>query len=261
MRFSSLLRTMREHWYLVLSGIVSTALLCFAAGSYVPPTYQAEASVLLVPAKSTVAANGENPLLGIGGLQPTADTVARAMTDAGVQDQLFAAGATGEYVVLLDPISKGPVLLVTVKDSSSAAALTTLRLLTGQIPKVLNGLQDRLSVPSRAALSTMVIAQDKEAELVLKDRIRLFGAIIGLGLGITFGLLVFLESRARQRSFPLTRRGKSAEAAAEPKTPKPVNGNGARPGEPQRPSPATPERQPTRVRVGPEDDETVRLKL
>lgn len=254
MRFSSLLRTMREHWYLVLSGLVSTALLCFAAGSYIPPTYQVEASVLLVPAKSPVAnnPNGENPLLGIGGLQPTADTLARAMTDAGLQDDLFAAGATGEYTVLLDPISKGPVLLVTVKDSSPTSALTTLNLLGREIPKVLAGLQDKLSVPSRAAVSTMVIAQDKQANLVLKDRIRLFGAIVGLGLGITFGLLVFLESRARQRSLPLTRRNK---AEPEAKAPQPVNGNGTRS------APAVPERQPARVRVGPEDDETVRLKL
>lgn len=224
MYFSSLLRAMRRHWYVVLSGLLSTAMLCVAAASFVPPDYEAQASLLLLPARTT--AGGDNPLLAIGGLQPTADTIARAMTDSGVQLALFEAGATGQYEVLLDPISKGPVLLVTATDSTPEAAMTTLRLVAAQVPLLLADLQKKLSVPTRARLSTMVIAEDRQAQLVLKSRIRLLGAVAGLGLALTFGLLVFLGSRDRQMPFAWLRRATPSDD--EPAVPPRAAANGGR---------------------------------
>src|ERR1700761_1577062 len=120
MYVSSMLRTGRKHWYWVLAGVVATVLLAVAAVKTVPADYSAKASVLLLPAKTPNG--GDNPLLGIGGLQPTADTMARAMTDSMVAERLADAGATGTYEVILDPISKGPVLLITSEGKSPEEA-------------------------------------------------------------------------------------------------------------------------------------------
>jgi hypothetical protein len=198
MYLSSMLRTGRKHWYWVLAGVVATVLLGVAAAAFVPAEYEAQASVVVLPAKTPNG--GENPLLGIGGLQPTADTLARAMTDSVVQDRLTRAGATGKYEVVLDPISKGPVLVVTADGPSPGVAITTLRLVVDEVQRLLKSLQTRIDVPTRAQMSTAVIAQDDKAGLVLKSRIRLLGAVIGIGAAFTFGLLVYLESRDQQRA-------------------------------------------------------------
>jgi hypothetical protein len=179
----------------MVAGLVATASLCVAAASAVPAKYEAKASLLLLPAPS---ANGDNALLGIGGLQPVADSLARAMTDSGVADDLVRAGAKGNYEVVMDPISKGPVLLITVTDLTPAGAVTTLRLVIAEVQQVLRDLQSRLSVPAKAQLDSTVLARDKVGKLVLKSRIRTLGGVVGLGLALTFGVIVFLDSRAQQ---------------------------------------------------------------
>lgn len=260
MYFSNVLRTARKHWYLLLSGLVSTAAFCIAASSFVPADYQAQASVLLLPAKTGVA-GGDNPLLGIGGLQPTADTLALAMTDSGVQDTIFRNGATGEYQVLLDPISKGPVLSVTAKNHTPQSAMSTLQLVVAELPKVLTDLQARVHVPAKAQLSTMVVAQDREAKLVLKSRIRLLGGVAGLGLALTFGALVFLGSRDQQRTSTSPRRTQSrilqAALPAEPA----VNGKRLGRARSRRTAPSLMDRghRPDGGSGGPDNDETVRI--
>jgi hypothetical protein len=217
MYYADLLRTIRRFWYFAVAGLVATAMLCLLAARVVPPDYEAQAKVLMVPALAPATPGGaDNPLLGIGGLQPTADTLALAFGDSTVQDALVKEGTTGTYEVVLDPVSKSPVLSVTATDSSPAAAMTTLKLVVAEVPRVLADLEGRIAVPKRARLSTLVISQDQQAELVLKSRVRLLGAVGGLGLALSFGLMVFLSSRERQRQFAAPRRSASGSAGSEP---------------------------------------------
>jgi hypothetical protein len=218
MYYADLLRTVRRFWYVALAGVVATAALCFLAARVIPPDYQAQAKVLMVPARAPATPGGDNPLLSIGGLQPTADTLALAFADTTVQERLAKEGVTGKYEVVLDPVSKSPVLAITATDSSPAAALATLKLVVGEVPKVLADLQGKVDVPVRSQLSTLVIAQDQKATLVLKSRIRLLGAVGGVGLAVTFGLMVFLFNRDRQRNTIGFRRSAPPSAPSGPAT-------------------------------------------
>jgi hypothetical protein len=214
MYVSNFVRTVRSHWVLVLSGLLMTVGLCVAATVLVPPTYQADASVLLLPPRSADG-TGENQYLNLGGLQPTTDAVSRAMTDSDVQKQLADAGATGAYVINTDPTTNGPVLLVSVTDASRAATLNTLKLVLDRLPIVIADLQEKVSVPVRSRLTSTVIAQDRTAGLVLKSRLRVLAAAIGLGLALTFGGVVFLDSRAGQLENGRRRRAEPVEPEAE----------------------------------------------
>jgi hypothetical protein len=193
----------RSHWYLVVAGLVATAALCVVATTVVPAKYEATARVYLY---QKAANPGDNALLGIAGLQPLADTLSLAMTDSSVQDDLFRAGARGDYQVQLDPLAKGPVLQVTATDLTPAASMSTLRVVIAEIQKVLTNLQDEHAVPQKARVDSGVLAQDRTGTLVLKSRVRLLGAVIGLGLALTFGGIVFLDSRAQQRAGSWSRR-------------------------------------------------------
>jgi hypothetical protein len=218
MKFSDLLGSMRRQWLVVLSGLLVTVGLCIAAMNVAPPGYQAEASVLLLPAASD-SAGGANPYLSLGGLKPTADAVARAMTDSGVQGRLEKAGAGGEYDIKTDPTTNGPVLLVTVTDRTPAETLNTLDLVLAEVPKVLTEMQARVPVPASALLGSSAIAQDQAAELMLKDRLRVLAAVAALGLAVTFGAVVFLDTRARQRATSRRRRtGSSGRKVVDDET-------------------------------------------
>ena len=188
-------RTVRRHWYLVVTGLVATACLAVAALSLVPRTYEAAASVLLIPR----GAPGENPYLALSGLQPTCDAVARAMSDSEVQQQLEDSGARGEFLVETDRTTNGPILLITAKDTLPSGVLDTMQLVVAQVPRTLDSLQQDVGVPQRVRMTSTVLAQDRVANPVLKTRIRAVVAAVGVGLALTFGGVVFFDGLAKQR--------------------------------------------------------------
>jgi hypothetical protein len=192
MLFSTFFRTLRRQWLVATAGLLVTVGLAAAALSLVPATYQASASVLLLP-KGGSGAAGENPYLSLGGLQPTTDAVARAMLDSQVQKSLADRGAHAQYVVDTDRATNGPIIVITSQDSSPAEVLTTLRLVVAQVPRTLDGLQQAVNVPVRARMSLTVLTQDRRADAVLKGRIRALVAAVGLGLALTFAAVVFFD--------------------------------------------------------------------
>jgi uncharacterized protein involved in exopolysaccharide biosynthesis len=206
MLFSTFFRTLRRRWLVAAAGLLVTIGIAAAALSLVPPTYQASASVLLLP-KGGTGAQGENPYLSLGGLQPTCDAVARAMLDSQVQKSLADQGARAEYVVDTDKATNGPIILITAQDQSPALVLTTLRLVVAQVPKTLDSLQQAVNVPTRARMSLTVLTQDRRADAVLKSRIRALVAAVGLGLALTFASVVFVDGiLANRRSRKATMR-------------------------------------------------------
>lgn len=60
MYLRDLVASMIRRWYFIVTGVLLTGVLGFLAFSFVPVTYQASGSVLLLPPKSSVGARG-NP--------------------------------------------------------------------------------------------------------------------------------------------------------------------------------------------------------
>src|SRR5690554_2295684 len=60
-------RALLRRWYFVLVGLLATAAGVYGIQQYIPITYKAEASVVLVPPKTAVI-EGENPYLYMGAL-------------------------------------------------------------------------------------------------------------------------------------------------------------------------------------------------
>jgi capsular polysaccharide biosynthesis protein len=198
MLFSTFLAALRRRWLVATAGLCVTICLAVAALSFVPPTYEATASVLLLP-KGGTGAQGENPYLALGGLQPTTDAVARAMLDSQVQKSLADRGARGNYVVDTDRATNGPIIEITAEDPSAAVALTTMRLVVEQIPRTLDSLQQAVNVPTRARMSLTILTEDRQATTVVKTRIRALVASVGIGLALTFAAVVIVDGYLNNR--------------------------------------------------------------
>ncbi|MEO9239028.1 MAG: hypothetical protein ABI418_13175, partial [Jatrophihabitantaceae bacterium] len=130
MSFASIGRALVRRWYVSVLGILITVGLLAGAVVEVPATYQARASVLLLPPKTKLEAN---PLLGLGGLQEVSDVLARAISDSETADQILAIGSGGKYSVGRDTSTSGPIILITAEASTSTAALAIKRALIDKL--------------------------------------------------------------------------------------------------------------------------------
>jgi capsular polysaccharide biosynthesis protein len=180
------IRILVRRWYLVVVGIAVTIGLTFAARSVVPVTYQAEASVLLLPPQSSVGI-GNNPYLALGGLTAAADVLSRAMSNDETVQSLHAAGTSGTYSVTRDLTTNGPVILVTADNSEATGASRTLKHVVDGLSPTLAKLQTAISVAARYRIVTQIITQDDTAHPVGKAQLRAMLVAIAAGL---FGTLV-----------------------------------------------------------------------
>ena len=205
---SNLAMIVRRRWILALVGLVLTAGLAVAGYFIAKPTYQATASILLLPPASTVPAEG-NPFLQLGGLDLTVDLLGTALSDQAITRQLEEVSPTVETEVGADPRSSGPILRIQVQDKSEASALEVRDLLVAMVPPRLADMQSAVGVDGGNRVTSSVLVVDAVAEPVGRDR--LVGAVVGglVGLGLSLVLLVLIDS------ILLRREARRAAAAAE----------------------------------------------
>lgn len=202
MSFPTLGKLMLRRWYLTLIGIAATVALAFGATILVPVTYQATADVLLLPPSGTGADAGGNPFLGMGGLQPLVDVVARATSDPAVVTKLRDRGVTGTYTATRDETTDGPILLVTADGTSAAATIATLNQVVATIGPTLRKLQENESVRSKSMAVTKVITRPANAVTVSNSQKRaLLVAIVG-GLVGTVLFVAAADGIAKRRKSP-----------------------------------------------------------
>ena len=196
-------RRLLRRWRLVVVGIIATIGLCLAATVLVPAKYTAGAILLLTPPPTTGPNGSPNPYLALGGLQPVADVLARALTSDTTLHDLRAAGLTGTYTVARDPLSDGPILNVTITSRSSDAALRDLGLLVGAAQPRLNDLQATESIPTKDRVSVQAVASATQAKASRKSQVRALVVaaavgLIGTALGVTLLDVLLMRRRSRR---------------------------------------------------------------
>ena len=221
MQLKDLGTTLARRWYLTLAGLLATAGLCIGTFTAVPPTYQTTADVVLLPPKTSVGTGG-NPYLYLGGLQQAVDVLTRALTSDASRTELLGAVGAGEYDVVPDLSTSGPILIVTGTGTTSTIADSARNAVLDRVPTTLVQLQTALSVATDSQITSMVLTADEKPKLILKTRLRAVAAAGVLGLiasamfiGFVDGLLA---SRALRRSLHATRANQpdDPEADADP---------------------------------------------
>jgi hypothetical protein len=211
---SSTFRTGRGRWLLTAGLLLLTLLGVVVALVELPPSYQAESSVVLLASPAASRPNGDNPYLSFSpSLTLTADVVSRQMTAPQTAYDLTSNGYPDAYTVALATYTTdttGSVLLVTVTGPDQAAVEITLHGVTQEISKVLAKLQ--ASSPPVDRITAATISMSRQATLSLTQLARLLAVLIGVGLAASFGVPWLVEAQVLGRRIQRD----AAEAGASP---------------------------------------------
>jgi capsular polysaccharide biosynthesis protein len=218
-----LLRRFRRQWPIAVAGVIATVVLCAATLHIVPPTYTTKASLLLTPppTPASVSTTGNpNPYMQLGGLQPLADIVSRAMMSSSSLATLRKAGLDGSYTVARDTTTDGPIVTVTTKAKTPAAALTDMRLVLNLAGPQLNNLQANQGVVDKNRVTTTVVARDTQAGTSRKSQIRalvvaLVAGLVGTALAVSVVDLLMQRRRKPKQAGRAIRRLTTAPAPGQ----------------------------------------------
>jgi hypothetical protein len=211
MNIAETLRGLLRRWYVVIPGLLLAAVAAGYCWLNVPPTYQRSASQLLLPAEATLPEveikddEGEietlapNPFLYLGGLNTAADVLVSAVRGAPAVAEAALQHEGAEIEVGRDPMSSGPMLLITVTAPSDAAAAELIDTMLIQTEAVLEQLQTAQRVPETSRVLIAPIAVDTESVLGTKERM-LTAAGAGAGLALlTLVLGAAVDGLVRRR--------------------------------------------------------------
>jgi len=223
MYLADLLPSLRRRWWAVSLGLLATLGLGYMALTLVPIEYVARSSMLLLPPESTLETTS-NPYLGLGGLQPAADVLSRALNDGAVHEALAPRDGTATFTVDRDTTSSGPLVLVEVTDVSSTGAAATLDAVVAEMHLTLKKLQEEVGVPEIELIDVVDVARDMTPEPDNKTQIRAILVAVALGLGGTlFGTDLLDGWLVRRRQGRME--GQAAEASSSDHTVDPDAGD------------------------------------
>lgn len=217
MTLKNLLRGLGRRWYVVLIGLIVTGVACALVSTAVLPTYQRAASLLLMPATSSVPA-GENPFLYLGGLGQASEVLVNTMASQTVREPLLDGHASADVAVTQNVTSGGPLLTVTVTGASDGEVAEVLARALSGVESTLSTLQTNAGVPSEDRITALSLTTDDASTVIQQSRWQAVAATAAAGVALTLLVTGFIDglllSRARRRRLA-TRQPDSGSAAAD----------------------------------------------
>lgn len=224
MEFTALVASLVRRWYVVALGLLLTAGLATAAVWAVPPTYSAAGSVLLLPPGASVP-EGSNQLLQLAGLEQPASLIVAYLAGDDVRESFAAKYPDVTYDVVLDPLSRGPLVMMTVRSPSSGTVMDALDAALATVPRALDSLQNQVDAPSASRFASMRLSVDAKPTTVTSSTLRALIAAVGLGMAITLAGAVSLDSLVlRRQQHRAAGTGRWAAASAHPQRSGPADG-------------------------------------
>lgn len=190
-----------RRWYFVLFGVMVTVAGVFGIYQVVPVSYQATASLVLVPPQTAVI-EGENPYLYMGALDQALSVLVVKMNSAEVSEPILQKDPNLSYTLTKDVATTGPIILIESEAPVDTTALSIVNQVLKKVPPNLVEIQDALGVPKNARITVMTIVQNREAEEVTKKQQRMMIAGGAAGLAMTVlatGLMDKLLTRHKQK--------------------------------------------------------------
>jgi hypothetical protein len=193
------LRSAGRRWYVLVAGLLLTGGLAILVLRFVPLTYDAKASVLLLP-PANVVTDGGNPFLNLGGLDVVAGVLSKSLTDTSSVNSIIPKSSHAKYTVEPDPTVSGSVLLVTATDRSSDGAFAVLDQVLALAKTRLQTLQNSVDAKGGTQVRMMVITNNTVADPNTSTLVRTLIVVVAVGLVLTALLAVSIDALARRRS-------------------------------------------------------------
>lgn len=213
MQLKDLSGTLVRRWYLTLAGLLAVGGVCVGVFELIPPTFETEANVVLLPPESSVGEGG-NPYLYLGGLDQAADVLTRALTSDASRTQVMTTLGHADYDVLPDWATSGPILIITGRGDSAAQADEVRQAVLESVPSTLVVLQKALNVPDGSQITSMVLTSDDKPTPVVKARMRAVAAAGAASLVAVVMLIGLLDGMLKTRTLRRSRRLADSNASA-----------------------------------------------
>lgn len=181
-----------RRWYFMLLCLALTVVAGYGTFRVVPPTYQATASVVLLPPNAVVQ-KGDNPYLYLGGLSEVLGVLQVTINSPEVATPLQKPYPGTKYLVSQDLGTTGPIMQVVATGSNEKDVLRLLKTVIAAMPGTLAKLQTRLDVSGHDQITAMVLAEDNRATPSYKTPIRAFVVVVGGSLAVSVLLIGWLD--------------------------------------------------------------------
>ncbi|QIX27854.1 hypothetical protein ncot_15595 [Nocardioides sp. JQ2195] len=188
MYLRDLLTSCLRRWPLLLVCLAVTAGATYAVFMAISPSYESQASVVLVPPQSKEQPD-QNRYLGLGGLKQSADVLARTMMSEETTAAIRDAAPEATYQVEPDWATSAPILDVKVTSDTAQSAEAMLETILRRIPVNLRNLQESVDIAASNQITQVLVSRDTAPDPVEKLRIRLAGLTLA-GLLLMSALLI-----------------------------------------------------------------------
>lgn len=203
MDFWNSLIVLARRWYIVAVGLLLTLGGAVGVNALIAPSYTAVGSlVLAVPPNLPERAASSNPYLAYGNLAVAAKVVASGMNQPSVVREQRSKGATGDFVVDLDPERTSPIITVNSTAKTAADAIKTVEVVTAGVQQLLADRQKSLGAPQNTWITANSVVVPEEANRAMGSRLRAVSAALVIGVIGTLTLAFAVEGMAQGRSGP-----------------------------------------------------------
>lgn len=175
-----LLMSCLRRWYFLVLGLLITVAGTYLAYTHIAPTYEANASVVLIPPKVAVTV-GDNPYLYLGGLDQALGVLQVKMASPEVSDGLTNSHADYEILISKDATTSGPIAAIKVSAPTENETMSLLGDTVAMVPKTLASLQQEQRVPKSSMITSMVLSQDLEPVEINKRQIQMTAVVLVAG--------------------------------------------------------------------------------
>src|SRR5262245_41632805 len=194
----SILRLLVRRWRVTAPAALFTFLLLVAALLSSSPTYEATASIVLLPppdapdvnassAPAPSPAVGQNPFARYGDLSVVADILARVMDSDSKQAEFESQGVTG-YEVVVNRLQRGPVVEVTGQGPNAGAAIRSTEIVQANVEDVLVELQQAEDADPAYFIKGAPLEPPSTATAMYGSTLRTAIAALAVGALATLGL-------------------------------------------------------------------------
>jgi hypothetical protein len=190
----------RGRWILTGGLLLLTLVGVGVAMVFLPRTYQASASVVLLDSRNGSEATGGNPYLNFNAsLTLTADAISRQVMDPQTASSLASHGFLGSYTVGMPTYSTsttGSVLLITVTSNAGGGVQHTLNGVIAAVRTSLATLQSGVRPADRIQLTVLVPAAGPSIDSA--HTVRSIAIVAGFGLIVALGVPWMLDAQVRR---------------------------------------------------------------
>ncbi len=199
MDLAEIWRVMRRRWYVLLPGLLITAVLTAAVYLLVPVEYRSQSTVTLLNSKKATVAFDGNPFLSTqASLTGMADGLARNLNSDDSKADLKALGVTGVHEAKIADNALGPYMWLSVVGTDPAAVLKSDEILTTYAEKRLLDFQNQQSVTPDAMIRMATIVPPQKPEAQTKARLQFLIMAGALGFVLSLVATFFVEARRRR---------------------------------------------------------------